>query len=104
MKQYGSNKATEFTKKQISVIFANAKNGNLKVENWVISQLYRLADYYGYDDNGSVAASEKKILKILDAVFSGNFEEAQDLINNYTEAEFKLMGRKSQEQADRSYL
>ena len=36
MKQYGANKATEFTKKQIGVIFANAKSGNLKIENWVI--------------------------------------------------------------------
>ena len=69
MRNYGANKATEFTKKQIGVIYRMAKNGELKVEKWVISDFYDLADYYGYDDNGSVEASERKIKKILDAVF-----------------------------------
>lgn len=69
MRNYGANKTTEFTKKQIGVIYRMAKNGELKVEKWVISDFYDLADYYGYDDNRNVEASEKKIKKILDAVF-----------------------------------
>lgn len=32
MRNYGANKATEFTKKQIGVIYRMAKNGELKVE------------------------------------------------------------------------
>ena len=104
MKQYGANKATEFTKKQIGVIFANAKNGNLKVENWVIKDFYKLADYYGYDYNKSAEQCEAEILKILEKVFDGNFSEAQELIDEYTEKHFELMGRKGQKQADRSYL
>lgn len=33
MKRYGSNKTTEFTKKQISVIYSKAKSEELKVES-----------------------------------------------------------------------
>ena len=46
MKNYGANKATEFSKKQISVIYGMAKRVELKVEKWVMSDLYDLADYY----------------------------------------------------------
>ena len=101
MKRYGANKATEFSRKQISVIFAKAKAGELKVEKWVISEFYNLADYYGYDDNRNVEESEQDILKILESVFAGNIEEAQKLINRYTNKWFERMGRKAQERADR---
>ena len=39
MRNYGANKATEFTKKQINVIFAKAKAGELKVESWIMKKL-----------------------------------------------------------------
>lgn len=61
MKQYGLMKATEFTKKQVNVIFAKAKHGELKVEKWFISELYTLADYYNYDDNRSANAAKRKL-------------------------------------------
>lgn len=102
MKYYGSKKATEFTKKQIGVIYAKAKSGELKVERWVVKDLYDLADYYGYDDNRSVEDAEREILQILDKTFNGTSEEAQDLIDKYTEKHWNLMGRKSRERADRS--
>ena len=54
MKRYGANKATEFTRKQINVIFAKAKAGEIKIKKWVIADFYNTADYYGYDDNGIV--------------------------------------------------
>lgn len=95
MRNYGANKATEFTKKQIGAIYRMAKNGELKVEKWVISDFYDLADYYGYDDNGSVEASERKIKKILDAVFEKDNEKAQELINDYTEKTFELLSKKT---------
>lgn len=85
MKIYGANKATEFTRKQISVIFRNAKAGNLKIEKHIINDFYNLADYYGFDDNKSVERAEFHIMQILDDVFGGDFEKAQKHIDEYTE-------------------
>lgn len=104
MKQYGLKKATEFSRKQIGAIFAAAKNGELKVEKWVIGDFYNLADYYGYDDNGSVEQSERKIMNILEAVFSKDLETAQSLINDYTEKNFALLSIKNQQNVDREFL
>lgn len=104
MREYRTGKATEFSKKQIGVIYWKAKEGTLKVEKWVISELYDLADYFGYDDNRSVEQSERKVLKILESVFSGNFKKAQTLIDEYTESEFKSLSRKYQERVDRKLL
>lgn len=102
MKQYGANKATEFSKKQINVVYGAAKRGELEVEKWVISEMYDLADYYGYDDNGSVANAEAKIINILDAVFAKDLSKAQELIDEYTASEWELMGKKAQAKANRS--
>lgn len=90
MKQYGFNKATEISAKQINVIYGCAKRGDLKVEKWVMKKMYNLADYYGYDYNGSVEREEASVKRILDAVFAKDYQEAQRLINivydinNYT--------------------
>ena len=97
MKTYGFNKATEFTKKQIGVIYRLAKEGTLKVQKSEISNLYDLADYYGYDDNGSVAEDEKIVLLILEAVFDKDYERAQKLINQHTESTYNLLSRKNQQ-------
>lgn len=104
MKRYGANKATEFTRKQIGVIFAKAKNNELKVEKWIMSDFYNMADYYGYDDNGSVEDAEREILAILEAVFSKDNEKAQELIDNYTERTWNLISKKRQNEADRSHV
>ena len=104
MKQYGANKATEFSKKQIGVIFGMAKRGELKVEKFVMSDLYNLADYYGYDDNKSVEQSEKYILSILNNVFDGNIIKAQEEINEYTERLYKSLSAKAQKSADRTFV
>lgn len=104
MKAYGAYKATEFTRKQIGVIYRMAKNGELKVEKWVINELYDLADYYNYDYNGSVAQAEGEILNILAAVFAKDIEKAQMLIDNYTSTNFELLSIKNQQNADRTFL
>lgn len=104
MKAYGANKATEFTKKQIGVIFANAKNGNLKVEKWVMSRMYDLAEYYGYDSNGSVAEEEVVILNILEAVFAKNTAKAQKSIDEYTIDIFSRLSRKNQQNCDHAVV
>lgn len=104
MKRYGNMKATEFTKKQINVIYAKAKSQELKVEKWVISDFYNLADYYGYDDNMSVETAERDIKEIIETMFAGNLEKTQELINDYTERTWNLLSIKRQKKSDRSYL
>lgn len=104
MKVYGANKATEFTKKQISVVYGAAKRGELKLERWVASDLYDLADYYGYDDNRAVERAEVKVLAILEAVFSKDMAKAQELIDEYTESTFEALSRKAQDKANRSLV
>lgn len=104
MREYGPNRATEFTKKQIGVVYRLAKTGELKIEKWAISNFYDLAEYYGYDDNRNVERAEREILKVLDAVFVNDFEKAQKLIDRYTADTFELLSRKSQAKADRSFL
>lgn len=102
MKQYGAMFATEFTKKQINVIFAKAKSGALKVEKWFISELYNLADFYGYDDNRGVAAQERNVLNILEAVFANDNETAQTLISETANDWFKSYGNKNRAKCDRN--
>lgn len=102
MKQYGAMKATEFSKKQISVIYGKAKAGQLKVEKWFMSELYNLADYYGYDDNRTVEFSEMEVKEILNAVFANNNDDAQALINYCTEKWFNAYGKKTQAKCDRT--
>ncbi len=104
MKRYGMNKATEFTAKQISVIYGKAKRGELKVEKWYMKNLYDLADYYGYDYNGSVEFAERYVLNILDKVFNGDLVEAQKLIDLHQEQEFMCLSAKYKEKADKQLV
>ena len=104
MKNYGVNKATEFTRKQISVLYYKAKNQELKIEKWIMSDFYEMADYYGFDDNNTVADSERRILAILDAVFAKDLEKAQELINDYTEYTWNGLSNKSKKSANRSLV
>lgn len=101
MKAYGANKATEFTRKQIGVIYRMAKNGDLNVEKWYMNRLYDLADFYGYDYNRSVEDVEGRILKILEKVFAGETSEVQDLISADAERSYNLYGRKMQARCNR---
>ena len=100
----GFNKTTEFTKKQVGVLYKLAKNKDLKIEKWVMKDFYNLADYYSYDSNGCVEKRERRILSILDNVFSNNLETAQEQIDDYTETTFEHLTRKRQQNADRNYI
>ena len=104
MKQYGPSKATEFTRKQIGVIFSKAKQGELKVEKFIMADMYELADYYGYDYNRSVERAEQRIKAILDKVFAGDIEAAQEEINQYTEYVWRSLSIKGQKEASREFV
>ena len=105
MKTYGRGlKATQFTKKQVNVLYAKAKKGELKIEKFYIKNLYDLAEYYGYDSNNIVAEEEAGVLLILDSVFSGNLEEAQERIDSDTERLYNSLAYRYQKKADRSLI
>lgn len=102
MKRYGQNKATEITRKQVNIVFAKAKTGELKVEKWMMKRLYELADYYGYDDNGSIEQQETDAKEIINSIFeNGN---TQDIINTKQEKWLKRLGLKEAKEIDRNYI
>ena len=104
MRTYGMNKTTDFTKKQIGVIFAKAKRGELKVERWAMAEMYDLADYYGKDFNGMVELEERRVLLILKAVFDGDLETAQEWVDSFTESVWNSLTEKRQAASDRSLV
>ena len=104
MKRYGMMKATEFTKKQINVIYAKAKNGELAVERWFLSKMYDLADYYGYDYNGSAAREEDNVLRILENVFANDTAAAQEKIDLTTNSWYNSYTDKYKATFDRSLV
>ena len=104
MKRYGLNKATEFTRKQVNIIYRNAKQGNLKVEKWMMNRMYDLSDYYGTDDDNSVQNFEQRVKHILSLVLEEDFENAQVQINNLTEWVFESFTPWRQKIIDRNFI
>lgn len=104
MKQYGQNQSTEISKKQISCLYGAAKRGELKIERWMMSDLYDLADFYGIDYNGNIAKQERTVKSILDAYFSKNIEECQSLLNSYTNDLFSRLSHKTQDSCNRELV
>ena len=105
MKAYANGmKATNISRKQIGVIFGKAKRGELKVQRFVMSDFYDIADFYNYDDNGNVERAEAQIRRILDEVFAGNDQKAQELIDSYTEALFNQLGINAQKKVNRTLV
>ena len=105
MKTYGNGmKATEFSKKQVNVLFAKAKNHELQIETWFMKKMYDLASFYGYDYNYSIERVEADIRQILEAVFAGEQDKAQHLIENATASLFDSYTEKYQRTFDRNFI
>ena len=74
------------TRKQIDVIFSKAKAGELNVEKWMMNSLYRMTEM------GSLPYTTYVEIKHMpDDVFSGNISNAQRLIDEMTEEEYKKL-------------
>ena len=105
MKTYANGKkATEFNRKQIGAIYRLAKAGELKVEKWAMSRMYDLSDFYGFDQNNMINIEEGKIQRIIEAVFSEDLKEAQQLIDWYTRTEWETYSTKWQTKANRNLV
>ena len=74
------------TRKQINTIFSKAKAGELNVEKWMMNTLYSLSEMKDLPYTTYV-----EIKHILDNVFSGNISNAQRLIDEMTEEEYKKL-------------
>ncbi len=99
MKVYANGKkASEISKADLAPIYKAAKSGELKVEKWFMSELYNLADYYGYDDNRSMEWSESQVRRMLAE------EDRQAAINELTEKWFRELSNKNKKAADRSFV
>ena len=85
MKAYGMKKATEFTKKQVGVIYRNYKEGTLEMADNTMKEFYKLADFYGFDDNRNIERREHVIKNILNAIFENDIEKAQKNVCYYEE-------------------
>lgn len=100
--KYGAYKKAGFTKKHIGVLYSKAKNGQLKIEKWVMSKLYDMTDYFGYDDNRTFEKDAQSVANILNLVFEGNDKEAQEQIDFMSNSWYQSMSRKYQEKIDRN--
>lgn len=95
---------SRLTRKQVNVVYANAKKGNIRVEKWMISQMYELADETEQiiDWNGSIGSKLDKCRMILDAIFANDYEKAQRIID--WAFDINLYGRKTVERIDRTVI
>lgn len=105
MKAYtNGKKATEFSKGQISMIYRMAKEGKIRIERWMINDLYTIAEYYGYDDNRAIADYEMRVLKVIKAAEQNDIEQMQELIDDFTAHEFKNLSIKNQARVNREIV
>lgn len=103
MKVYGNGcSATEFTSKQVNVIYGKVKAGELKIERWLMSNIYGMASFYGVDWNKSVEAEEMRIMDILGAVFKNDIEQAQKCIDSYADMQWRRLSLKKQREINRT--
>lgn len=103
MKTYGNGySATEFTAKQVNVIYGKAKAGDLKIEKWLMSNIYDMAGFYGIDWSKTAELEEKRIMDILEAVFKNDMDQAQKCVDIYTDMQWNRLSLKRQREIDRT--
>ena len=88
MKTSDTTNSTKITRKQINVIYAKAKSGDLKIERWLMNELYDLPEWPDYDMDKTTIRFKENVLKILDAVFANDLEKAQELINETADSRY----------------
>lgn len=72
---------TYISRKQIGVVFANAKRGNINLSEDVISWLYKnCAEVRGYNNNNNFEDVLRRVKSGIDSIFSGNYAEAEEVV------------------------
>lgn len=101
MKTYGTFVATDIDRKKVKSLWAMAKRGTLVVEHWFGTELFRLANYFGYESE-KAEQREKQVLNILDALDEHHVKTAQELIYKTTSQWYNEMSDKQREQISRA--
>lgn len=105
MKAYANGKkATEYNKGQIGRIYRLAKEGTLKVEKWMMNDIYGYAEYYGFDDNKAVEDFESRVLDIIAAANENDIEKTQKLIDDFTAHEYENLSMSWQAKVNRNFV
>lgn len=60
----------QLTRKQAGVIFGASKRGEIKISKNFIAKMYEVADFYGYDDNGTKQLLNDGFKAIVDTFFN----------------------------------
>lgn len=72
---------TFITRKQIGVIFANWKKGNLELDEKVVKFLYdHCAEVRGYKNNNSFEDVLARVKDAIEKIFSNEYKEAEEEI------------------------
>lgn len=92
------------SRKQVNVIYVAAKKGEIRLERWMASEMYKLADETEQiiDWNGSASKLMDSCRQILDAVFAKDFDKAQSIIDRTFD--ISLYGKKAVEKMDRTVI
>lgn len=92
------------TNRQINVIYGAWKSGKVKAEKQVLDTMYRMVKNQGCDGScGLLRAMDKAIRGAIDAIFSGNFERAQECIDAFIEADNEHQREMAQIKAMKAY-
>lgn len=97
-------RASYVTRKQINVIFSNAKRGNLKVEKGFMAHLYNMTEANVWKSENSRTEDFNTVRVILDAIFGSDMEKAQELIEKAEAKNFDELGNKAKASYDRAFV
>lgn len=74
---------TFITRKQIGVIFANWKKGNLNLDEKIIKFLYdKCAEVRGYKNNNNFEDVLVRVKDAIEEIFANNYADAEREIEN----------------------
>ena len=74
----------KFTRKQAGVIYRAVKTNKITMGREAVSYMYDLVDYYDserIDWHGDINSAIRELKMAVDAIFDGNYEEAQECID-----------------------
>lgn len=71
------------TRKQVNVIYAASKRGDLKVSRDTFSELYDVTELYAKEMNDEERETVAFGQLVVDLIFKSELESAQDIIDRY---------------------
>lgn len=92
------------TNRQINVIYGAWKRDEVKADKRILDAMYRMVKNQGCDGScGLLRDMDRAIRGAIDAIFSGNFERAQEYIDAFIEADNEHQREMTQIKARKAY-